>query len=106
VTAVDVSAPLAALGTTVAVTGLDGDVDLDIAPGTQPGEVLTVHGEGMPKLRRSGRRGDLRVVVNVVVPRRLTKEQRRLVSELAETMTPENVAADEGLFDKLRRLLG
>jgi molecular chaperone DnaJ len=106
VTAVDVPAPQAALGTTLTVPGLDGELDVDLAPGTQPGEILTVHGEGMPKLRRSGRRGDLRVVVNVVVPRRLTKEQRRLVSELAESMTPENVAADEGLLDKLRRLLG
>jgi molecular chaperone DnaJ len=106
VTAVDVPAPQAALGTRLTVPGLDGELDVDLAPGTQPGEILTVHGEGMPKLRRSGRRGDLRVVVNVVVPRRLTKEQRRLVSELAESMTPENVAADEGLLDKLRRLLG
>jgi molecular chaperone DnaJ len=106
VTAVDVPAPQAALGTTLTVPGLDGELEVDIAPGTQPGEILTVHGEGMPKLRRGGRRGDLRVVVSVVVPRRLSREQRRLLSELADSMTPENVAADEGLLDKLRRLLG
>jgi molecular chaperone DnaJ len=106
VTALDVPAPQAALGAMLAVAGLDGELELEIAAGTQPGEVLTVHGEGMPKLRRSGRRGDLKVVVNVVVPRRLTKEQRRLFDQLADSMTPENVAADESLLGKLRRLLG
>ena len=74
--------------------------------GTQPGEMFTVRGEGMPKLRRSGRRGDLRVVVNVVVPRRLNREQRKLAEKLADSMTPENVRTEESLVGKLKRLLG
>ncbi len=61
-----------------------------IVPGTQPGEVLTVRGQGMPSLR-SGRRGDLRVVVNVVVPRRLSSEQRELMERLHDTLTEENL---------------
>jgi molecular chaperone DnaJ len=106
VTVLDVSAPLAAIGATVTAPSLDGDVEVHISAGTQPGEVLVVRGEGMPRLRRPGRRGDLRVVVNVVVPRRLSREQRKLAEKLAETMTDENVRSDEGLVGKLKRLLG
>jgi molecular chaperone DnaJ len=106
VTVLDVSAPLAAIGATVTAPSLDGDVQLQISPGTQPGEVLVVRGEGMPRLRRPGRRGDLRVVVNVVVPRRLNREQRKLAEKLAESITDENVRTDEGLVGKLKRLLG
>ena len=81
-TAVDVSAPLAALGTTIEVPTLDGPTDLEIPAGTQPHETLVLRGRGMPSLR--GRRhGDLRVVVNVVIPRRLTAEQRELTGRLA-----------------------
>src|SRR3954465_9679921 len=82
VTVLDVSAPRAALGARVMAPSLDGEVEVDIPAGTQPGEMCTVRGEGMPKLRRSGRRGDLRVVVNVVTPRRLNREQRKLAEKL------------------------
>jgi molecular chaperone DnaJ len=85
VTVVDVSAPLAALGTTVEVPTLDGPTEIEIPPGTQPHETLKVRGAGLPSLRgRPGRSGDLRVVVNVVVPRHLSKEQRELYENLAE----------------------
>jgi molecular chaperone DnaJ len=67
--------------------------------------VITLRGHGMPVLRRPGRSGDLRVVVNVVIPRRLSKDQRRLLEELASTITEENLKQDEGLAAKLRRLL-
>ena len=106
VTVLDVPAPLAALGARLGVPSLDGEVEIDLAPGTQPGDVVTVRGHGMPRLRRESRRGDLRVVVNVVVPKRLTKRQRRLFEELAESMTAENVRTDESLVGKLKRLLG
>jgi molecular chaperone DnaJ len=102
VTAVDVSAPLAAVGTTVEVPTVDGPVELEIPAGTQPHETLLIRGAGMPALR--GRHtGDLRVVVNVVVPRHLTREQRELYERLAETMTDHNLRTDEGVFGKLRR---
>src|SRR5579884_3226003 len=61
VTVVDVSAPLAALGTTVEVPTLDGPVELEIPPGVQPHDTLKVRGAGLPSLRgRPGRSGDLR----------------------------------------------
>jgi molecular chaperone DnaJ len=106
VAVLDVPAPIAALGATLKAPSLDGEVDVEVEPGTQPGTILAVHGKGMPRLRRPGRHGDLRVVVNVVVPRKLSKEQRRLAQELADSMTDENVRLDESLLGKLKRLLG
>jgi molecular chaperone DnaJ len=106
VTALDVPAPLAALGAMLTAPSLDGDVEVEIEPGTQPGAILSVPGKGMPRLRRPGRNGNLRVVVNVVVPRKLNKEQRRLAQELADSMTEENLRLDESLLGKLKRLLG
>jgi molecular chaperone DnaJ len=105
ITALDVPAPVAALGAELEVPTLEGTTLVDLAAGSQPGEVLTVRGEGMPSLRR-GRRGDLRVVVNVVVPRRLTPEQRELVEQLNESLTDENLRSQESMFSKLRRAFG
>jgi molecular chaperone DnaJ len=106
VTVVDVSAPLAAIGTTVSVdTVTEGPVELEIPPGTQPHETLTVRGAGMPALRRR-HRGDLRVVVNVVVPRHLNREQRELYEKLADSMTANNLRTEDGVFGKLRRAFG
>jgi molecular chaperone DnaJ len=105
VTAVDVAAPLAALGATVQVPTVEGSVELEIPAGIQPHETLLVRGQGMPALR-GRRRGDLRVVVNVVIPRRLKREQRELLQQLADTMTDENLRTDEGVFGKLKRAFG
>ncbi len=104
ITALDVSAPLAAVGASLQVPTLDGPSPIEIPPGTQPGEVLTVRGQGMPSLRR-GRHGDLRVVVNVIVPRRLSAEQRELFERLHDTLTEENLRTEESMFAKLRRAL-
>ena len=105
ITAVDVSAPLAALGTVVEVPTVDDQIELEIPAGTQPHETLVVRGAGMPSLR--GRRhGDLRVVVNVVVPRHLNREQRELYEQLADSLTPHNLRTDEGVFGKLKRAFG
>jgi molecular chaperone DnaJ len=104
IAALDVAAPLAALGATLQTPTLDGMASVDVPAGTQPGEVLTLRGEGMPALGR-GRRGDLRVVVNVVIPRRLSEEQRELLGQLNGTLTEENLRSEESMFAKLRRTL-
>jgi molecular chaperone DnaJ len=104
VTVVDVAAPLAALGTKIQVPTLDGDVSVDVPAGTQPGETIVLRGRGMPPLSR-GRTGDLRVVVNVATPRRLTREQRDLMERLAASITDDNLRADEGMLAKLKRAL-
>jgi molecular chaperone DnaJ len=105
ITALDVTAPLAALGATLEVPTLEASTSIELPPGTQPGEVLTLRGQGMPALS-NGRRGDLRVVVNVVVPRRLNEQQRDLVEQLSATLTEENMRSEESMFAKLRRALG
>jgi molecular chaperone DnaJ len=106
ITALDVAAPLAALGGTLEVPTLDGSASIELPAGTQPGEVLTLRGAGMPALRR-GRHGDLRVVVNVVVPRRLSSEQRELLERLNDSLSEENLRSpQESVFAKLRRALG
>jgi molecular chaperone DnaJ len=105
ITALDVPAPLAALGGTLEVPTLEGHASIELPAGTQPGEVLTLRGAGMPSLRRS-RRGDLRVIVNVLVPRRLTPEQRELMQQLNDSLGEENLRSHESVFAKLRRALG
>jgi molecular chaperone DnaJ len=105
VTVVDVAAPLAALGTTVTVPTIEGQTELEIPAGIQPNETLTLRGEGMPALR-GRRRGDLRVVVNVVIPRHLKREQKELLERLAESMTEHNLRTDEGMLGKLKRAFG
>jgi molecular chaperone DnaJ len=104
VTAIDVPAPAAALGTTVTVPTLDGEREVEVPAGTQPGTVVTLRGLGMPSLGR-GRRGDQRVVLNVVVPRNLTARQRELLDELNASLTEHNLhePEDESLFHKVRR---
>ncbi len=103
-TVIDVPAPLAALGTTVQVPSLDGDVAVEIPAGTQPNEIITLRARGLPPLQR-GRTGDLHVHVNVVIPRKLNREQRDLLERLADTLTDGNLNADEGMLAKLKRAL-
>ena len=106
VTVVDVPAPGAALGSRVTVPTLDGEEEVEVPAGTQPGTVVTLKGRGMPTLGR-GRRGDQQVVLNVVIPRNLTDRQRELLGELRESLTEENLreAHHESLLSKVRRAL-
>ena len=98
---VDLTVTQAALGATVTVPTLEGDHDLELEPGTQPGEIKVLRGRGMPVLQGFGR-GDQHVFVNVLVPRHLSDEQRRLLEEF-ETHTDEKTyKSDEGFFDKLK----
>jgi molecular chaperone DnaJ len=98
---VDLTITEAALGTTVTVPTLDGGAELEFEPGTQPGEVRTLRGRGMPRLQGFGR-GDQRVLVNVRVPRQLTDEQRALLEEFQRKAGDDAYRDDEGFFDKLK----
>ena len=92
----------AALGTEVEVPTLDGPTLVRIDPGTQPGATLTLGGEGMPRIRRRGR-GDLKVVVDVMVPTRLTGEQRELLERFEAVSGEETYNGGGGsFFDRLR----
>ena len=75
----------AALGTEIEIPTLDGTHALDLSPGIQPGEVVRIKGKGMPRLQGSGR-GDLFVHVKVIIPRKLTKEQKKLLDELHKSI--------------------
>ena len=105
----DLPAPSAALGTKVDVPTLDGDEELTIPAGTQPGSVFTLRGKGMPSLRR-GKRGDQRIVLNVLIPRNLTKDQRAMLEEFQSTLGEHNLPKDgdshESLFSRVRRAFG
>ncbi len=92
----------AALGTEVEVPTLDGPTLVRVEPGTQPGATLTLGGEGMPRIRRRGR-GDLKVVVDVMVPTRLTSEQRELLERFEAVSGEETYNGGGGsFFDRLR----
>jgi molecular chaperone DnaJ len=81
VTVADLTMTQAALGSTLDIDTLDGTASVEFKPGTQPGEVRVLRGQGMPDVR-TGRRGNLRVLVNVLVPRTLSADQRKLVEDL------------------------
>ncbi|HZQ65492.1 MAG TPA: molecular chaperone DnaJ [Gaiellaceae bacterium] len=98
---VDLTITQASLGATVTVPTLEGEVELAFEPGTQPGEIRVLRGQGMPVLQGRGR-GDLKLLVNVAVPRRLTDEQRRLLREFEEASDSSTYEPDEGFFDKLK----
>ncbi len=101
---VDLTIVQATRGATVTVPTLDGEVELEFEPGTQPGEVRTLRGKGMPSLQRSGR-GDHRVLVNVAVPRNLTDEQRELLDRFEQLSGEDTYRRDEGFFEKLRNAI-
>src|SRR3712207_63242 len=95
----------AALGTTLNLKTLDGEEDLEIRPGTQPGSVLTLRAHGAPRLRATGR-GNLLVHVEVQTPTRLDAEQEKLLRELAalrgEDQPESHREAQGGLFSRVR----
>ena len=80
--------PQAALGAEITIPTLEGPTTVRIHPGTQPGEVLTLRGKGMPRFRAYGK-GDLNIRIGVSVPERLTTQQRALVEQLAKEFGSE-----------------
>ena len=98
---VELTMTQASLGTSVTIPTLDGDEELELHPGTQPGEVVVLRGRGMPALQGFGR-GDQHVFVNVLVPRHLTDEQRRLLAEFDSHADERTYKPDEGFFEKIK----
>ena len=93
----DISFAEAALGATVEVPTLDGKVKYEIPEGTQPGTVFRFKGKGIPYLKRNGR-GDQYIMVNVVVPKKLSNKQKELLKEFAGTTNGKEKS--KGFFDK------
>jgi molecular chaperone DnaJ len=97
----------ATLGAELEIPTVDGVEWLRIPPGVQTGATFRLRGKGVPFLRGGGR-GDQIVVARVVVPTRLTDQQRRLFQELADSLEPEQLGGqqDEGFFGRLKSALG
>ncbi|HVX06600.1 molecular chaperone DnaJ [Humibacter sp.] len=94
----------AVLGAHTKVKALDGDIDLELKPGVQSADVITVKGRGITHLRGTGR-GDLRVGVQVVTPTKLDRKERELIEQFAKhhkAETPTLARFQQGLFAKLR----
>jgi molecular chaperone DnaJ len=104
VTVIEIPATEAMLGTEATVPTLDGEREINVEPGTQPGQRVVLRGVGLPDLR-GAYRGDQHVFVNVIVPGRLSEEQRELAERLGDTLGPDNLSRDggEGLFSRVRR---
>jgi molecular chaperone DnaJ len=94
----------AALGAEVSVSTLEGQQTLKVPAGTQTGTVFRLKGNGMPALGGRGR-GDLFVSVTVITPTTLTREQRRLLEQLAE-IEEKDIDEKGGLMDKVRDIFG
>lgn len=96
----------AALGASVPLHTLDGDVELDVPPGTEHGKLLRVRGRGMPNLR-SGSRGDLIVAIRIHVSKKHTERERALLKELSEIQgDPVHVRKDKGVWQKIKESIG
>ena len=95
----------AALGAEVGLAGLDGrPLKLHVPAGTQPGAVFRFKGEGMPRVGGGGR-GDLHAIVQVRIPRKLTKAQRELVDKLSRLEEPAEAESTRGFFDRVKDIL-
>jgi molecular chaperone DnaJ len=95
-----VSIAQAALGTMLIVPTVEGEEEVEVKAGTQPGTEIRLRGRGVPHLRRSGVRGDLHVLVDVAVPTRLSKRERELLEAYADE-AGEAVSGTGGLIDKV-----
>ena len=101
-----ISAYQAILGTTVAMTTILGEErEVGVAAGAQPGEVIRLSGSGMPHVN-GRRRGDLHVHLRVIVPKRVSTEQRRLIEEAAALGGGLEPEMDRGFFDRFKRAFG
>ena len=107
VTVIPVDATAAMIGDTIEVTTLDGQNEIELAAGTQPGAEARLKGKGLPRLGSSRRRGDHRFIFNVIIPANLSVEQKKLAGDLDGTLTDENREPKEsGIFSRMRRAFG
>ena len=101
VTEVPISIAQAALGTTIALETLDGEEDLAVPAGTQPGHQFVLKSRGVPRLHGRGR-GDLRAIVRVDVPTKLSSDEADLLRTFAEGRGELVGEGGSSLFSKIR----
>ncbi len=102
-----------ALGGEITIPTLEGDETFKVADGTQTGTVFRLRGRGMPDVTGRGGRGDLLITVKAITPKKLNREQKKLMEQLAATLpkekfepTPRDEQEDKGLFDRVRDIFG
>jgi molecular chaperone DnaJ len=98
---IPVNVAQAALGTQIDLLTFDGLETVKVAEGTQNGAQIRLRSLGVPRLQGSGR-GDLFVHIDVRVPAKLTREQRKLFESLRDTLPAENEPHEKGLMDKVK----
>ena len=101
ITEVEISIAQATLGVSLELATLDGDETLLIPAGTQPGREFMLRRRGVPRLQASGR-GDLRVIIKVVVPNKLTDDEAQVLRLFAQQRGEEVAPADKSLFSKIK----
>ncbi len=104
---IPVSISQAALGAEITVPGLAGPEHVSVAEGTQTGAIIRLKGKGLPDPQGGGK-GDLYVSLRVMTPAKLTREQRRLLQQLGDTLPVENRPAERNssFFDKVKDIFG
>jgi molecular chaperone DnaJ len=102
---ISVNVAQATLGAEIEVPTLDGPAKLSVPSGSQPGKVFTLKNKGVPHLRTSGR-GDQIVMMDVLVPTKLTNEQRKLFEQLSATLGSEIRTEEKSFLDRLKEVLG
>ncbi len=92
-----------ALGTSVEVPVIDGNVKIKVPPGTQAGKIFRLKGKGLPSVQ-SYDKGDQLIQVNVWTPKKLTEEERQMLEKLKDmpNFQPEPGKSERGFFDKMK----
>merc|ERR1711920_1075880 len=90
----------AILGASVKTPVVDGEVTIKVPPGTQPGQVMRLKGNGAPRLGNADSRGDHYVTMNVEIPKRLSKEEEDLIQKLKEIQDKKQGEKKKGFFNK------
>jgi len=109
---ISVNFPTLALGGDIRIPTLEGEETFAVPEGTQSGTTLSLRGRGMPDVTGRGR-GDLLLTVKVITPKKLSREQKKLLEQLASSLpketfepTPVLNEGDKGLFDRVKDIFG
>ncbi|NCC83625.1 MAG: molecular chaperone DnaJ [Clostridia bacterium] len=94
----------AALGAEIEIPTIDGPQHYELKEGSQPGDVITLKGKGIPYINRNNVRGDAFATIDLEVPRKLNEEQKRMIREFDKTTSSSNYSKREGFFTKLKSL--
>ena len=101
---IEISSVEAMLGTTVTVPSHEGEREIELPAGIQPGTQFALRGHGLPG-SGGGPPGDLVIAIRVIVPTDLSDEQRELAEKLSDSLGPHNIRSGEGesFFSRVRR---